>query len=135
MGTNYYLVPEKCAHCGRSDERIHIGKSSAGWCFSLRVIPQMGLCTWENWKTYLADKSIEDEYRKPVTLSNLRSIVEDRSWNGPKRPDTSEWYKMNGAEPGPNGLARHLIDHEFCVGHGPGTWDMILSNSSIYEGW
>jgi hypothetical protein len=31
MGTNYYLVNKE------TDERLHIGKSSGGWCFALRV--------------------------------------------------------------------------------------------------
>jgi hypothetical protein len=40
MGTNYYLKgTPSCDHCGRGgDERgAHIGKSSGGWVFSLRV--------------------------------------------------------------------------------------------------
>ena len=38
MGTNYYWQEsEPCAACGRGYEQVHVGKSSAGWCFSLHV--------------------------------------------------------------------------------------------------
>lgn len=36
MGTNYYLMTDACAHCKRGDEKIHLGKCSAGWAFSFR---------------------------------------------------------------------------------------------------
>jgi len=38
LGTNYYWQEsEPCAACGRGYEQVHVGKSSAGWCFSLHV--------------------------------------------------------------------------------------------------
>jgi len=48
MGTNYYLVKNErppCPCCERTyvQERLHIGKSSGGWCFALHVIPEMGM--------------------------------------------------------------------------------------------
>jgi hypothetical protein len=46
MGTNYYVAYDYCRHCGRFDEEFHIGKSSAGWCFSLRVYEDKGLTDW-----------------------------------------------------------------------------------------
>jgi len=63
MGMNYY-VEEKpaCECCGCKYEQIHIGKSSAGWCFSLHVIPEMGLNNLEDWVNFLKDKAIVDEY-------------------------------------------------------------------------
>lgn len=54
MGTNYYwtgpnyywIGPEtvKCECCGHEPERqhLHIGKSSGGWCFSLRTHKKPG---------------------------------------------------------------------------------------------
>jgi len=51
MGTNYYLYPASpCKACGRSYEAKHIGKSSAGWCFLLHVIPEEGINDLEDWK-------------------------------------------------------------------------------------
>ena len=37
MGTNYYLETDACDKCGRGDGPLHIGNSSAGWCFALHV--------------------------------------------------------------------------------------------------
>src|SRR5450631_1105933 len=37
MGTNYYLQLPGCDHCNRAGDRLHIGKSSGGWCFALHV--------------------------------------------------------------------------------------------------
>lgn len=51
MGTNYYLrlKSEICPHCGRGDEGLlHIGKSSAGWCFSLHVMNRIQ--SLDDWK-------------------------------------------------------------------------------------
>lgn len=36
MGTNYYWRDQPCAGCGRY-EQLHVGKSSAGWCFLFRI--------------------------------------------------------------------------------------------------
>jgi hypothetical protein len=43
MGTNYYMPVEKCDHCGHKPKALHIGKSSAGWCFSLNTHPAEGI--------------------------------------------------------------------------------------------
>jgi len=41
MGTNYYLQGKVCVHCGVADGGpLHIGKSSAGWNFGLRIYPE-----------------------------------------------------------------------------------------------
>jgi hypothetical protein len=53
MGTNYYLTEERnrCEHCGRADviNRWHIGKSSGGWAFKLRIHPSDGIKNLEDW--------------------------------------------------------------------------------------
>lgn len=33
MGTNYYVTIDPCDKCGRSDQKLHIGKRSCGWSF------------------------------------------------------------------------------------------------------
>ena len=77
MGTNYYLHRNVCAHCGRGDEALHIGKSSAGWCFSLRVHPEEGIHDLPDWERELVGGKIQDEYGEtfpPVEL--LRTWAE-----------------------------------------------------------
>ena len=130
MGTNYYAskaIPPPCDRCGRFDEddRLHIGKSSAGWCFGLHVIPERGLNSLADWKQHLSspDIIIEDEYGNRVAFKEMISIISERH-----RPDPPDWdqeqYATNHAEPGPNNMIRHKIS-QYCVGHGEGSWDLI----------
>ena len=130
MGTNYYAIKvasPPCDHCGRFDEddRLHIGKSSAGWCFGLHVIPERGLNSLGGWKQYLSspDIIIEDDYGNRVSFKEMISIIAERH-----RPDPPDWdqeqYAANHAESGLNNMIRRKIgDH--CVGHGEGSWDLI----------
>lgn len=134
MGTNYYAVNREntCEHCGRYDEqdRLHIGKSSGGWCFSLHVIPERGLNSLEDWQQHLQQRHIiiEDEYGSVLGYEELMKKITDRRG---KDPCTwpPEMYRQNYAEPGPNNLVRHKLG-EFCVGHGAGTWDLITGEFS-----
>jgi hypothetical protein len=70
MGTNYYIHENPCAHCGRHDEPIHIGKSSAGWKFSFNATIHK---TYEEWKAVIeaADGKIFDEYNRPISAKEL----------------------------------------------------------------
>ncbi len=129
MGTNYYIEDEKCPHCGRSGERLHIGKSSAGWCFSLHVDDdRKSLDDWvATW--FKPGAVITDEYGKPLTPGEMLSVIAKR---GPmdleKKPigysGWADFHSKNGSEPGPNGMLRSRIGPH-CVGHGSGTWDLI----------
>ena len=142
MGTNYYvrLDVEVCEACNRplddSDEELHIGKSSAGWCFGLHVIPELGLNTWLDWETYLKDKLIFNEYQDQLTLAALKGVVTQRegakNWNAhPAFYDNWEqFHKENHSIIGPKHLVRSQIDGSHCVGHGPGTWDYIAGEFS-----
>lgn len=103
MGTNYYLEAKPpCKECGRPHERKHIGKSSAGWVFSLRVYPE-GPRNLEEWiaEFFKPETQIVDEYEKPVTPEAMVKNIAGRSH--------------------PQGLRRGPENHE-CK-HGPGTWD------------
>jgi hypothetical protein len=133
MGTNYYEVAQPaCPHCGRDHDQLHIGKSSAGWCFSLHVIPAMNLNDWPDWESRLSDgRPIEDEYGKRITLAELREIVTDRGRDGRDweqspygYPSWPEFHRRNHSQPGPKGLLRHQLSR-WCVGHGAGTWDLL----------
>jgi len=136
MGTNYYLIGDVCAHCGRGDERKHIGKSSAGWCFSLHVRPEEGINDLKDWDRLFRDpeNKIEDEYGAAITADEMIKAITDRSGNvgvGKSMSYSSwdEFYRRNHAVPGPKGLARHAIG-DYCVGHGDGTWDLIAGEFS-----
>lgn len=123
MGTNYYLHIDCCPKCGRGSEKLHIGKSSAGWCFSLRVHPSYGINTLDDWEALFTDESsrIVDEYGEPISTEALLDRIKKRSWP----LWSAENLERNHATAGPNGCARHQIDGRFCIGHGEGTWDYI----------
>lgn len=76
MGTNYYVAPKPCSHCGNSPEPIHIGKSSAGWTFTFHAVE--GISSFEDWKEYLADKIIVDEYWREISLQDFIQLVESK---------------------------------------------------------
>jgi len=137
MGTNYYLeTQEPCPHCSRGYDRLHIGKSSVGWCFSLHIIPKLGINTLDDWKKQWEGKKIFDEYENEISHQEMLSIITDRKKDFPltKVPfgynSWNTFYRNNHAEPGPNGLVRHQIDNIHCIGHGEGTWDYIKGEFS-----
>jgi hypothetical protein len=110
-----------------NDDILHIGKSSGGWCFSLHIIPELGINDLDDWiRVFIEpDRIIINEYRERIDLTEIMRIITARRRN---RPGIDRWtpedYKRNFAEPGPNGLARHALGHG-CVKQGEGTWDCI----------
>lgn len=133
MGTNYYVEEQPpCPHCGRPYDTLHIGKSSAGWCFSLHVDTELGLTDLPAWETYWQGKQIRNEYGKPISPQEMRQIITARQGHG--FPDgwaqrsgyasEEQFHAQNGSSRGPNGLLRHQLSRH-CVGHGDGTWDLI----------
>ena len=137
MGTNYYYNPKVCKECGHIDEGIHIGKSSAGWCFALHVAPEGGwdtkdipIANLEDWKKlfYSDDAKIEDEYGDLITPDEMMSVITKRSWDS-KEEHKLSYLVLNEAEVGPNGLLR-MMEGERCVGHGDGTWDLVIGEFS-----
>lgn len=142
MGTNYYLKTNICEKCGRSD-KIHIGKSSAGWCFALHVTesyedPQIQ--SLDDWKKLWSQPGtkIENEYGEEVTPDQMLNIITNRSGKTdlPDKPEAfySSWDQMlreNSAVWGPNNLLRHRKDaHPQHVGYGEGTWDLLSGEFS-----
>lgn len=114
MSTNYYLYEKPfCPTCERPFERLHIGKSSGGWCFALHIIPERNINTFADW-CELWRKSgvrIEDEYGETITPEAMERIVADRLWHG---APPSHCY----------------IDGTRCVAHGDGTYDLIIGEFS-----
>jgi hypothetical protein len=134
MGTNYYVRHNICETCGRYDE-YHIGKSSAGWCFSLHVDPENGINDLYDICKLMKRGQVYDEYGSDVTPAQMYSIITERSWeNDGQVPhgyqSWKEFHTLNYSEPGPAGLFRHAIDGRHCIGHGEGTYDLIISEFS-----
>ena len=140
MGTNYYAVTGPCDCCGSAGSRVHIGKSSMGWRFSLHVIPELDLNNLEDWKRYLVGRKIVDEYGSRITRKSLLETITKRSGNvgkGPppfknilSRSETSRhrsWEEFAASTHATidhkHGLLQHLP--EYAVGFGDGPWDHI----------
>jgi hypothetical protein len=124
MGTNFYIKDQ-------DGMGLHIGKSSAGWCFSLHVYPEHGINSLDEWKSLFCDPYalIQDEYGRFVTPAEMLDWITNRSWDGAaQHPQII--YDQNHAERGPNGLMRSKVDGVHCVGHGEGTWDYIVGEFS-----
>jgi hypothetical protein len=129
MGTNYYLHDPKatCEHCGRGDEPRHIGKSSAGWCFALHVYDDID--NLEDWQKYWTESgvTIRDECDEVIEPREMTLIIVDRRW---ERPIPPSFEYGSDCVPGPNNLMRAKVDRGHCVGHGPGTWDLMQGEFS-----
>ena len=128
MGTNYYLQTP--------NNKLHIGKSSCGWTFALRVYPKLDINTLEDWVKLFHDEKnkIYDEYDSLVTYDNMYDAITHRHGNTFQYKQAPHGYSSWGdfldrhhAVFGPNDLLRAKID-EFCIGHGAGTWDYFLTN-------
>ena len=130
MGTNFYWHEKPpCECCGHADEPLHIGKSSAGWCFGLHVIPENGIDDLDDWEELWERPGswIVDEYGDQLTPAEMRKIITERTW--PHKKDNFD-YRGNYAVPGPKGLIRHLVDGRHCIKHGVGTWDCEIGEFS-----
>lgn len=138
MGTNYYFVADPCPHCGRNGERLHIGKSSGGWCFALHIDQDNGINDLPDWQARWSAGKIEDEYGHAQTTEEMFDIVTERSinpedWNGRKwygYESELHFHRSNLSERGPRGLLRRRIDGKRCIGHGNGTWDLVVGEFS-----
>ncbi len=156
MGTNYYLVYNEkeaatCPCCGHETikyKELHLGKSSSGWTFALRVYPEQGIHTWGDVLyeiLYATCKGgwIKDEYGTEVETDMFIDIVTERGSDntidemveknnrlGFSTVESVGYYlAYNMAVRGPNNLLRHKIDR-CCVGHGEGTYDYIVGEFS-----
>lgn len=142
MGTNYYSLSvdvfrnnlerwrdflSPLDHPEATDV-LHIGKSSFGWCFALRIYPRMGIRDLGDWSPWLMspERVIIDEYGDRVEFLKLYETITARSHptRGPQQAPDPSWLASNRASAGPMGLARHTLGYG-CVGHGAGTWDLV----------
>lgn len=87
MGTNYYAVETVCECCGRYDKEYHIGKSSHGWAFSFRGYRHDRLISWRNWKEFLKNKIIMNEYGERIEYDEFVKMIETYKSPGYMRED------------------------------------------------
>ena len=114
MGTNYYLTFNECDCCKRMD-KIHIGKSSAGWYFSLHVTDELNsLDKWiETFKE--AGTHIVNEYDDLLSTYDMVKKITERGQE--KAPNLSVAELIyNGATLGMNNLLKPSIGTH-CVGY------------------
>jgi hypothetical protein len=98
MGTNYYWIKNPCPHCGHGD-RLHIGKSAAGWKFMFHA-PE-GVRSYTDWLEILrSDRgTIVSQYGEEFSVGHFEEIVEiknDDSNENPSVRDSNEWYDEDG---------------------------------------
>lgn len=139
MGTNYYLHKKPpCEACGHEPAPLHIGKSSGGWCFSLHVIPEIGINTLKDWRKEwsAAGAVIRNEYGDILTPQEMEDVItkraSSRQWMdfaNSYYKDETDFHARNHSERGPNNLLRHRIGPH-CIGHGDGAWDYIVGDFS-----
>ncbi len=87
MGTNYYAEQNCCETCGRGANRLHIGKSSAGWSFSFHAIDEwdswddLPVSSYQQWLNWLTRSGVRivDEYGQKVTLTEFRIMVNGKA--------------------------------------------------------
>lgn len=146
MSTNYYIQYRDCACCGAVGKRIHLGKSSIGWTFALRVSPDKGINDLNDIISLLKSECTSlkhpssrgrliDEYGTEISIDQFVQRVTDRrnekriteGWTsfGSGLQTEEQFHLLNHSERGPNGLLRRKIDGHFVIGHGEGTWDLL----------
>lgn len=84
MGTNYYLhETSACPTCGHRQPKRHIGKSSAGWLFALRIYPEEGINTYADWYERFTrpDAVIINEYGNATNLETIVATITNRKGN------------------------------------------------------
>lgn len=145
MGTNYYWHRDSCAHCGRSDEPVHIGKSSGGWCFGLHVAEPGSVVTvgsvelphdLNGWRILfdMPGSKIVNEYGEEITAERMLVEITERGRPPDAQGFDAEWLGRNNATVGPNNLARHTGFHRYGEWGRPGpeneTWDYCYGEFS-----
>lgn len=93
MSTNYYLRHPACPHCGHAPGDLHVGKSSGGWNFGLRIYPKIDgapderlkpwgvdeICELDDWRPIFDRFPIVDEYERPVSAADMIATITERT--------------------------------------------------------
>jgi hypothetical protein len=134
MGTNFYIVtPNPDTEDVFHPMLVrHLGKSSVGWAYMLRVWPEDDLVDLDGWVAFLRRTGgrIYDEYRNEHTLEGWLSVVRERWFVRDELPDEA-FLRSNHAElcHHPEGGGRFLLFSEGFSdrSHGP-TWEAVDSD-------
>lgn len=134
MGTNYYAkntgLRAEDDHRGPENNKpgLHIGKSSAGWCFPLCIYPPH-INSLDDWRKLWEKEEvvIVDEYGDEVGAERMIELITDRSFH---TPPSDETMRTNYARRGPRNLLRHTNgthDSPFLPPEDPGqTYDLTI---------
>ena len=130
MSTNYEA---KIALTEKADGpalTLHIGKSSAGWCFALHVHPEHGINTLSDWQEVWRqpNATIVNEYGRAIAADEMLKEITARSWRGTQQD--AEWMRVSRATPGPNGLARHTYEATLPPDPEHDTYDLCTGDFS-----
>lgn len=76
MSTNFYLVPANAAFFEPS-AGLHIGLSSMGWAFQLRIHPESGIHEIDGWRKLFSDplRVIMDEYGTVIDKNDMQFMI------------------------------------------------------------
>ena len=77
MGTNYYWFPDIIKESTPVDRGLHIGKNSCGWVFQFEAHSNPLLKTVKQYREFLKEGVIYDEYEREISTSEFWEIVED----------------------------------------------------------
>lgn len=125
MGTNYYWhsgegAEIECPHCGETfkerapskppSDGLHIGKSSAGWAFALRIHPDQEITELSHWLERWKTGRILDEYGVEVTAEEMVKSVTKRGHPRGLRTLDERQQEVLIADGDPT---YYLCDHEF----------------------
>lgn len=136
-------------------QEVHIGKSSAGWYFSLCIYPG-DINGIDDWKKLFndPDNKIVDEYGENIDPKEMIRIITKRKWgegrfteeNMKKALDAhnemfsgtekirsyDEFLAINHAEKGINGLWKHKLDKFHSRAEDKNaTYDYIISGNDV----
>jgi hypothetical protein len=78
MGTNYYVKINTCQECGRSEEEIHIGKSSYGWQFLFAYNGGEYYKNKNELEAWLEGRKIFDEYDREISKEDFWEMIETK---------------------------------------------------------
>jgi hypothetical protein len=134
MGTNYYWIKDKVLNDPDFDLEavgIHIGKSSAGWAFSLHVTDEIK--SLDDWVDKWATGIIVNEYNEEITPEDmLACITQGRCRNHEAEGSDpmgyaswEEFHRKNGSfRDNETGCLRIRVGGR-CVANGKESYDLV----------
>lgn len=144
----YYASIEKLND--KFNYKLHIGKSSYGWHFSLCIYPELNINNLDDWKELFKDNAIIDEEYKPIEIDEMLDKITNRyrkDWDGKNSQeyedkliegintltkeiggrtydDYDDFLKDNMASRGFNGLLKHKSNEYVKWINTDGTYDL-----------